>query len=41
MTVHRILRAEGMRPYHVRKVQDLLAGDHSLRVAFCEEIIKI
>lgn len=39
MSVHRILQAEGMHPYHVKKVQDLLPVDYPRRVAFCQDMI--
>lgn len=39
MTVHRILRNEGMHPYHTQKVQDLLPVDYPRRVIFCREML--
>lgn len=39
-TVHRILGAEGMHPFHFRKVQNLLPTDYERRVAFCQEMLR-
>lgn len=39
-TVHRILKKEDLHPYHYQRVQSLLPRDHSLRVAFCERMLR-
>jgi len=39
--VHRVLRQNGLHPYHFQRVQQLLAGDVEQRVYFCEGIFII
>jgi len=39
--VHRVLRQNGLHPYHFQRVQQLLAGDAEQRVYFCEGIFII
>ena len=34
--VHRVLRQNGMHPYHHQRVQQLLPRDHEQRVYFCQ-----
>jgi len=39
--VHRVLRQNGLHPYHHRRVQQLLPRDHEQRVYFCQGIFII
>lgn len=39
-TVHRIIKDEGLHPYHRTQVQKLHDGDEQLRVAFCEDLLR-
>lgn len=38
-TVHRVLREEGLHPYHYRRVQCLHQNDPAERLAFCENFV--
>jgi len=37
-TIHRVLKENGLHPYHYQRVQQLLPGDAQQRVFFCEAI---
>jgi len=38
-TVHRVLRENGLHPYHFQRVQQVLARDEIERIYFCEGIL--
>jgi len=38
-TVHRVLRENGLHPYHFQRVQQLLARDEIQRIYFCQGIL--
>jgi hypothetical protein len=38
-TVHRVLKDQGLHPFHYTKVHRLTPDDHRLRVRFCEWIL--
>jgi transcriptional regulator with GAF, ATPase, and Fis domain len=39
--VHRVLRRNGLHPFHYQRVQQLIAGDEEQRVYYCEGIFII
>lgn len=38
--VQRILKKNKLRPYHIKRVQDLIPGDFEKRVQFCREMLQ-
>ncbi|XP_046145706.1 uncharacterized protein LOC123989034 [Osmia bicornis bicornis] len=40
MTVHRVIREEGLRPYRIQKVQALRESDYQQRTNFCQWMLR-
>lgn len=39
-TVHRVLKAQGLNPFHYIRVQSLMSDNHCHRVKFCKWILE-